>query len=125
VIVVGLHRRLSTSNGLSNIDQLLKTAIYKATASDVLRGMPRLRSGLSRHDSTSNWGFEMSRAVRTVRKAAAYLPAEKRTAFLDLLEECERLPAKESDVLHREGRTPLALISTAPHRSEIGSRTSG
>jgi DNA (cytosine-5)-methyltransferase 1 len=115
VIVIGLHRGWLRASGRTATDQLLRVANYRANSADVLKGMPRLRSGVSRDDSPLNWSVEMGRAVQVVRKAAAWLPDKERLAFLKRVNECGQLFVKVSDLPPRTASAPAGVGPLCPN----------
>jgi DNA (cytosine-5)-methyltransferase 1 len=92
VIVVGI--RVDIAEGLD--DREISAALLPQSQSpvkvrDVLRGMPKLRSGLSiRNDSEETWQSEVSRIMRNVSKAATGLSDEDSKRFKHLGERVAR-----------------------------------
>lgn len=86
VIIVGV--RADVAAGLD--ERLISAALLpqlenRVVVRDVLKGMPKLRSGLSRGDDSEEvWQFGTSRLMRKVSKAAIGLSQDHKEAFKDL-----------------------------------------
>lgn len=85
VIVVGIRADIATGLDDRQIGAtLLPRSQSPVTVRDVLKGMPRLRSGLTgRHDSEDAWRAEAARVMRDVSKVAIGLP-DSQKLFKDL-----------------------------------------
>jgi DNA (cytosine-5)-methyltransferase 1 len=86
VIIVGIRADLAGGLDVSQIgDALLQRPELPVKVQDVLKGMPKLRSGLSGgNDSEESWRAETFRIMRGVSKAAVRLSDEAKKAFSDL-----------------------------------------
>jgi DNA (cytosine-5)-methyltransferase 1 len=73
VIIVGIHQDFAAGLPKSKLgDALLPESEIRVAVQDVLKGMPKLRSGLSdRDDSEDAWQTETSRLMRRVTRIAA------------------------------------------------------
>lgn len=111
VIVVGLHRDLIRTERY----ELLSPAEFRTNTEHILKGMPRLRSGLSGGiDSPEAWSEAMLLAVRIVRKAAGSLPLAERTAFNRRLQECEDTFESLRRLPPRSAKTPISVGPSCP-----------
>jgi DNA (cytosine-5)-methyltransferase 1 len=111
VIVVGFRRGLVSQAADPSRSILMKTADYKSTVRDVLKGMPHLRSGLSGVDGPEEWRIEMSRALRLVQKSLDTVQKGKRQLFRHRLAECEERLNGGSRIPPRAAKTPARVGS--------------
>ena len=81
MIVVGIRHDLLSGIDSTNLGQLMTPWSRKSNVEDVLDGMPKLRSGLSRNDSPAVWKQTMKDAAAAVCKAVAFWPAPERSLF--------------------------------------------
>jgi DNA (cytosine-5)-methyltransferase 1 len=86
VIIVGIRADIAAGLDANQIKSaLLPRSRTAVIVRDVLKGMPRLRSGLSNgNDSEEAWKSETSRIMRNVSKATVELPEEVRKAFREV-----------------------------------------
>jgi DNA (cytosine-5)-methyltransferase 1 len=86
VIIVGIRADIAAELDDSQISAaLLPQSKFPVMVRDVLKGMPKLRSGLSKgNDSEETWQSETSRIMRRVAKAAIGLSDDDKKAFKDL-----------------------------------------
>jgi DNA (cytosine-5)-methyltransferase 1 len=86
VIIVGIRADIAAGLNDSQFGAaLLPHSEFPVMVRDVLKGMPKLRSGLSNgNDSEETWQSETSRIMRSVSKAAIGLSADDKKAFKDL-----------------------------------------
>lgn len=111
VIVVGVRK--DAADGLkSNLEQFIPRWTSKAKVADVLKGMPKLRSGLSREDSQAEWGNAVKEAAASVSKAVALFPASEREIFRARLKECVEAATKQPNHLTRSALRPAKLGPT-------------
>jgi len=109
VIVVGIRKDVLDQPMAVRLDQLITRWTKKATVADVLKGMPKLRSGLSRDDSASNWGKAVKDAAAAVCKAVSFLPHDERDTFRARVNECAGLATKTSNPLPRTALRPAKV----------------
>jgi DNA (cytosine-5)-methyltransferase 1 len=112
VIVVGVRKSDFDGAAVLAAAPLLTPSPLRTKVEDVLEGMPRLRSGLSRQDSFEMWGRTMKEAASLVCKAVGFLPIRERAEFRDRVNECAGLAA--------DPRRPLPRIASRPAR--LGAR---
>jgi DNA (cytosine-5)-methyltransferase 1 len=99
VIIVGIRDDIAGRLEDDLDEVLLSKSEAKVTVQDVLRGMPKLRSGLSRvGDDEQNWKSEASRVMRQVADVAVRLDVGKAKAF-------RKLGTKIGAALARTGRS--------------------
>jgi DNA (cytosine-5)-methyltransferase 1 len=86
VIIVGIRADIAARLDESQISAaLLPEAESPVTVRDVLKGMPKLRSGLSHGDDNEEiWQSDASRIMRSVSKTAIGLSDNDKKAFKDL-----------------------------------------
>ncbi len=86
VIILGI--RADVANGLDNDDfqtALLPFSDGQVTVQDVLKGMPKLRSGFSRgDDDEETWKEQTAKVMRQVAKIAVELSDEKKALFREM-----------------------------------------
>ncbi len=109
VIVVGIRKDAFDEPKVAELNQLITRYKSKAKVSDVLKGMPKLRSGLSREDSPSEWGRAVREAAATVSKAVAFLPQGERETFRARLRECAEIANRQNHPLSRSGSRPAKV----------------
>jgi DNA (cytosine-5)-methyltransferase 1 len=82
VIVVGIRADIAAQLEEGQIDSALLRRERSVTVQDVLKGMPKLRSGLSGgNDSEQIWQNETCRIMSSVSKTAIGLSSEAKEAF--------------------------------------------
>lgn len=109
VIVVGIRKDVLDKPMAVRLDQLIPRWTKKATVADVLKGMPRLRSGLSRDDSIANWGNAVKDAAAAVSKAVSFLPRDERETFRLRTSECAASATKSPNSLTRAASKPAKV----------------
>lgn len=109
VIVVGIRKDVLDKPMAVRLDQLIPRWTKKATVADVLKGMPKLRSGLSRDDSTANWGKAVKDAAAAVCKAVSFLPHDERETFRARINECAGSVTKAPYPLTRGALKPAKI----------------
>jgi DNA (cytosine-5)-methyltransferase 1 len=114
VIVVGIRKSDFDSMATPTVNQLLTPSALRTKVEDVLDGMPRLRSGLSRHDSFETWAKTMKEAAALVCKAVGFFPARERAEFRDRVNECARLASNPASPLPRAASRPAGLGAHCP-----------
>lgn len=85
VIIVGIKRSIADKLSSEQLPVLAKTT-RKAIVKDVLHGMPKLRSGLSRNDDQLAWYNALNSSIKTVGSHLAKYAGENKTKFLEELE---------------------------------------
>ncbi|MEO9651657.1 MAG: DNA cytosine methyltransferase [Roseobacter sp.] len=93
VFIVGIKRRIAEQLPVENWPVLPKNN-RKSTVMDVLGGMPRLRSGLSKGDGEAVWYEALGSAVKKVRACLAEYTGENRRKFLKELDKVEESAQK-------------------------------
>lgn len=85
VIVIGVRDDIASLLGNDLNEALLPKSEAKVALQDVLRGMPKLRSGLSQdEDNGQNWKSQTSRVMMQVADLAVRLDRDKAKAFRKL-----------------------------------------
>lgn len=112
VIVVGICNDAMDNQGSSGVDQLMKPWLSRSTVQDVLEGMPKLRSGLSRDDSHAEWAKSMKEAAARVCKAIAAFPGEERQEFRCRVKECIAIATDANQPLPRASSRRATIGST-------------
>jgi DNA (cytosine-5)-methyltransferase 1 len=89
VIIVGIRNSDATEVGnMRSLADILVPHKRRATVADVLDGMPRLRSGLSKEtDSPFEWLGVLNEAVATLKQSASQLDGDQRAKFVERLSE--------------------------------------
>ena len=114
VIIVGVRTIDHARGAILHADQLLVPASLKATAHNVLDGMPRLRSGLSRSDSPQRWGEVMKECAKTVCKAVSFLPSLEKALFRERVNECLAESLETSSQRPRTASRPAGIDPSCP-----------
>jgi DNA (cytosine-5)-methyltransferase 1 len=114
VIIVGIRQSDLVLDNLRNVGQLMHPATAKVTVEDVLGGMPRLRSGLSKNDSPSEWAAAMREAAKNVSRAIAFLPGRERALFRERIESCVVGLTDGPGALNRAASRPAGLGRSCP-----------
>jgi DNA (cytosine-5)-methyltransferase 1 len=96
------------------MNQLMPPSTFRANVEDVLDGMPKLRSGLSRNDSSSAWGQTIKDAAAIVCKAVANLPSHERVSFRNHVNECAAMAQRSADQWPRAALRPAGLGPACP-----------
>jgi DNA (cytosine-5)-methyltransferase 1 len=109
VIVVGIRKDVLDKPIALRLDQLIKRWNRKSTVADVLKGMPKLRSGLSRDDSIQNWGNAVKSAAATVCKAISFFPPGERETFRARVNECAEIATLTPNLLTRAALKPAKV----------------
>ena len=111
VIVVGVRQELAVKVESSVANPLLTAWGQTVSVRDVLHGMPKLRSGLSRNDSLETWRQAMKNAAEVVCKAVAMLPSPDRALFRKRVNKCANLPEGSSKNWPRTANRPARVNS--------------
>jgi DNA (cytosine-5)-methyltransferase 1 len=114
VIVVGIRREDFNRKALLDSDQLMVPSETRVSVADVLDGMPRLRSGLSRGDSPDSWATAVAEASAIVSKAVSFLPLREREIFRARLKECAEMANNRSVRWSRNVSRPSGLGTGCP-----------
>lgn len=113
VIIIGLRRDIATAIGSSE-EPLARPAYPGARVSDVLDGMPRLRSGLSRQqDDGPSWTKALTNACAVVIAQAPGLPGDMAKAFRKTIETV-REEAVAGASLPRQAGSPNGVGNACP-----------
>jgi DNA (cytosine-5)-methyltransferase 1 len=116
VIIVGIRSDIAA--GLNDIqieDALLPHSEVVVRVRDVLKGMPKLRSGLSKgNDSEEVWQSEISRAMRGVSKMTTGLSGEDKKRFKELGQSVAIWLSSSTRVFRRFGGPYLGLPASCP-----------
>ena len=104
VIIIGINREVFRDRSEpQGFERFLESGAPKVSVRDVLSGMPRLRSGLSRHDSPEAWSAAAKTAASVVYKSVACFPYAERSQIKKRVLECERIFTDRSHILPRCG----------------------
>jgi DNA (cytosine-5)-methyltransferase 1 len=114
VIIVGIRKTHLAFSDLRDVGPLLCPSGTKVTVKDVLSGMPRLRSGLSKNDSPVEWVIAMREAAKTVSRAVALLPVQERAMFRERVDECVARLVGGSVSLARAASRPAGIGDSCP-----------
>ncbi len=111
VIIVGVRKDIAQRIPLNlPLPLAMQT---KFNVRDVLDAMPKIRSGLSKCDSTNAWEQHMKDVITTVRKHAPTFSRKKTMAFKAALVRCEAMLADDV-VLSRECSGGIQLPGSCP-----------
>ncbi len=109
VIVVGIRKDVLDNPIAVRLEQLIPRWTTKATVADVLKGMPKLRSGLSKDDSAASWCKAVKDAAASVSKAVSFLPHDERETFRARINECAESATKSLNPLTRAALKPAKV----------------
>jgi DNA (cytosine-5)-methyltransferase 1 len=117
VIIVGIRADIAAKLDDRQISALLlPESDSPVTVRDVLKGMPKLRSGLSHgEDSQEIWRSEASRIMREVSKTSVGLSDEAKEAFKDLGEDVALGLSGNTRVYRRSGGPYAEVPSSCPN----------
>jgi DNA (cytosine-5)-methyltransferase 1 len=105
VIIVGVREDLASGLQEADFSGLLDAHRSTTTVREVLKGMPALRSGLSKEtDGAAEWKVAVAAAMESVAAVATGLPGEDHERFAELAERYRARLADAGDVPPREGR---------------------
>lgn len=114
VIVVGVRRDIYDRLPASfSTHDMLKAWQGVTKLEDVLDGMPKLRSGLSKGDDSASWAAALEKATRAVYKAVAMYEREPRDEFRARVRQCEDL-AEQTSLLPRAASKPNGIGISCP-----------
>lgn len=116
VIILGIRADITDGLDDSQIGAaLLRQADAPVAVQDVLKGMPKLRSGLSAGDDGEEiWQSQASRIMRRVSKIPIAMPEEEKERFRTKGEELAETLAATSRVYKRSGGSYADLPATCP-----------
>lgn len=115
VIILGIRSDLAECLSSPVLEPLPTVENERATVSHVLRGMPKLRSGLSHKDSPEKWMRALEEAGRMVSRAIGFLPPAERKMFRSRLAECTKYAVRNSRKCSpRSALTPSRLGPKCP-----------
>ncbi len=113
VIVIGV--RNDVRSRISDLSAAVHLPIPpRACADDVLEGLPRLRSGLSRNDSEQAWRESISSQFDVARAAIATLPTEIRVWAMGELEDAASASRASNAPLQRSSSVPSSFGDQCP-----------
>ena len=117
VIIVGIRADIAAGLDDSQIGAaLLAQSRSSVVVRDVLKGMPRLRSGLSKgNDSKETWQSETSRIMRDVSKATAGLSEPNRKKFENLGARVARRLSVATRIHSRHGGVYMGVPASCPN----------
>jgi DNA (cytosine-5)-methyltransferase 1 len=117
VIIVGIRADIAAGLNEGQINTaLLSRSETNVTVSDVLNGMPKLRSGLSRgDDSEETWRSEACRIMRSVSRSAIGLSQDDKKAFRRVGENVSLELSRATLVNKRLGGSYAEVPSSSPH----------
>jgi DNA (cytosine-5)-methyltransferase 1 len=117
VIIVGIRADIAAELNDNQISAaLLPQLEFPVAVRDVLKGMPKLRSGLSKgNDSEEAWRSETSRIMRSVSRAAIGLSADDKKAFKDFGESVALGLSMTTKVHRRIGGPYADLPASCPN----------
>jgi len=117
VIIVGIRADIAAGLDSGQIGAaLLPESEFPVMVRDVLKGMPKLRSGLSNgDDSEETWQSETSRIMRGVSTAAIGLSDEHKKAFKKLGETVARRLSTKASVYRRAGGAYTGVPASCPN----------
>lgn len=116
VIIVGVRRDLATKleRPLATLSSLQRSPT-QVSVRDVLRGMPKLRSGLSnRNDSEELWQSAASQIMRQVAKISPELHDDEEREFRDQAKRVSNSLAHSVKIYRRRGGAYAAVPSSCP-----------
>ena len=114
VIVVGIRKDVANPTQTTHFVQLIPKWTTRTKVEDVLAGMPKLRSGLSRDDSHADWAKAIKEAAATVCKSVGFFPIEEREEFRGRIKECAEVAADTARPLPRTASRPARVGSKCP-----------
>lgn len=105
VIIVGLREDLASGLREADFGGLLDAHRSTATVREVLKGMPVLRSGLSREvDGPAEWKAAVAAAMESVAAVSTGLSAEDHERFVQVAEQYRAGLEAAAEIPPREGR---------------------
>lgn len=114
VIVVGVREDVGHLIATPAFDQLIPQWPMRTKVEDVLKGMPKLRSGLSRNDTLDDWAKAIEEAAAIVCEAVAFLPRQERQEFRSRIKECAKVATNSTKPLPRAASRPARVGSKCP-----------
>lgn len=116
VIIVGIRADVAAGLDDSQISAaLLPRSEFPVMVRDVLKGMPKLRSGLSNgNDSEETWRSETSRIMSAVSKAAVRLGEQDRKKFEYLGDRVARRLSVATRIHRRAGGAYAGVLASCP-----------
>lgn len=117
VIIVGIRADIAAGLDDNQIGAALLTQSQSSVmVRDVLKGMPKLRSGLSNgNDSKETWQSETSRIMRDVSKATARLSEQNRKKFEYLGGRVARRLSAATKIHPRDGGLYAGVPTSCPN----------
>jgi DNA (cytosine-5)-methyltransferase 1 len=117
VIIFGLRADIAAGLDNSQISAaLLSQSEFPVTVGHVLKGMPKLRSGLSNGDDSEEiWQSETSRIMRNVSKVAIGLSENDKKAFRELGQSVAAKLSAATRIHRRVGGPYADVLSSCPN----------
>jgi DNA (cytosine-5)-methyltransferase 1 len=117
VIIVGIRADIAARLDDSQIGAaLLPESQFPVLVRDVIKGLPKLRSGLSEcNDSEETWQAETSRIMRDVAKAAIGLSDEDEREFRELGQSVAAKLSTATRIHRRVGGAYADMLSSCPN----------
>ncbi len=114
VIIVGLRKDIA-DKFISEIPFAMKALEKKTTVHEVIGGVPKLRSGLSKkEDNDSAWLLAVKDAVSKVKSVISLYPAEGYEKIYSLLNSCEKTLTPEN-IFPRKGKKSAGyMLNSCP-----------
>lgn len=116
VIIVGIRADIAAGLNDNQVDEaLLPRSEVSARVRDVLKGMPKLRSGLSKGDDSAEiWRSEVSRIMRGVSKMTTALSGEDKKRFRSLGQSVALMLSSSTRFTRRIGGPYLGVPASCP-----------
>jgi DNA (cytosine-5)-methyltransferase 1 len=116
VIIVGIRADIARGIGDDQLSAaLLPFSETPVTVKDVLKGMPRLRSGFSNgEDNEETWKVQTTRLMRQVAKVTGGLSDENRKAFRQIAASVAGTLSKAARVYRRSGGAYAGVGAKCP-----------
>lgn len=116
VIIIGIRRDVFDALGENaRSGCLLTPRSVETRVGDVLDGMPRLRSGLSRTDDTSAaWGQAIEQAAGLLLTARTALRPKEATQFRKIVRECAAIAERSASTWRRQASRPAGIGENCP-----------
>jgi DNA (cytosine-5)-methyltransferase 1 len=116
VIVVGIRRDFPANHQAIQNKYLITPWKHKTRVEDVLKGMPKLRSGLSRDDSPELWEKTFVQSASIVSKAVSHLPPKDRAEFRAHLQASVEAATRHSNSWPRSASQPIGFGAKCPQK---------
>jgi DNA (cytosine-5)-methyltransferase 1 len=114
VIVVGMRKDFLDDPQVIQNRDLLVPWKHRTKVEHVLRGMPKLRSGLSRDDSPERWKKVFTESASIVSKAVSHLPPKDRAEFRAHVRASVEAATRPSNSWPRSASQPVGFGARCP-----------